>query len=175
MDANLGGDAFDERSRSCYVIQLNGGMIAMKIMKQPLVARSTGHSEMRALAMLAQQLQFCTDLMSELGYGGGSVRCLEDNASVCLQSGGDSQAAKSGHYRRDQAYVDEFVNAGKMYVDKVDTKLNIADLGTKAVSNLGLFEDLRDRLTGYNPECYMSPTVEKAMDRKLFRSTPRQP
>ena len=175
VDANLGGDAFDERSRSCYVIQLNGGMIAMKIMKQPLVARSTGHSEMRALAMLAQQLQFCTDIMSELGYGVGSVRCLEDNASVCLQSGGDSQAAKSGHYRRDQAYVDEFVNAGKMYVDKVDTKLNIADLGTKAVSNLGLFEDLRDRLTGYNPECYISPTVEKAMNRKLFRSTPRQP
>ena len=62
-----------------------------------------------------------------------------------------------------------------MYVDKVDTKLNIADLGTKAVSNLGLFEDLRDRLTGYNPECYMSPTVEKAMNRKLFRSTTRHP
>ena len=50
---------------------------------------------------------------------------------------------------------------------KVDTKLNVADLGTKAVSNLGLFEDLRDRLTGYNPECYMSPRVEKAVKRVL--------
>ena len=167
VDANLGGDAFDERSRSCYVIQLNGGMVSMKIMKQTVVARSTGHSEMKALAMLAQQLQFCTDLLSELGYGVGSVRCLEDNSSVVLQAGGDSQASKSSHYRRDQAYVDEFVNAGKMYVDKVDTKLNIADLGTKAVSNLGLFEDLRDRLTGYNPECYMSPRVEKAVKRVL--------
>ena len=134
VDANLGGDAFNERSRSCYVIQLNGGMVSMKIMKQPVVARSTGHAEMRALAMLAQQLQFCTDLLSELGYGVGCVRCLEDNASVVLQAGGDSQAAKSCHYRRDQAYVDEFVNAGKMYVDKVATKLSIADLGTKAVS-----------------------------------------
>ena len=57
VDANLGGDAFNERSRSCYVIQLNGGMVSMKIMKQPVVARSTGHAEMRALAMLAQQLQ----------------------------------------------------------------------------------------------------------------------
>ena len=167
VDANLGGDAFDERSRSCYVIQLNGGMVSMKIMKQTVVARSTGQSEMKALAMLAQQLQFCTDLLSELGYGVGSVRCLEDNSSVVLQAGGDSQAAKSSHYRRDQAYVDEYVNAGKMYVDKVDTKLNVADLGTKAVSNLGLFEDLRDRLTGYNPECYMSPRVEKAVKRVL--------
>ena len=105
--------------------------------------------------------------VSELGYGVGSVRCLEDNSSVVLQAGGDSQAAKSSHYRRDQAYIDEYVNAGKMYVDKVDTKLNVADLGTKAVSNLGLFEDLRDRLTGYNPECYMSPRVEKAVKRVL--------
>ena len=87
VDANLGGDAFDERSRSCYVIQLNGGMVSMEIMKQPVVDRSTGHSEMRALAMLAQQLQFCTDLLSELGYGVGCVRCLEDNASVVLQAG----------------------------------------------------------------------------------------
>ena len=86
---------------------------------------------------------------------------------MVLQAGGDSQAAKSCHYRRDQANVDEFVNAGKMYVDKADTKLNIADLGTKAVSNLGLFEDLRDRLTGYNPECYVSPRVAKAMNRVL--------
>ena len=117
--------------------------------------------------MLAQQLQFCTDLLSELGYGIGSVRCLEDNSSVVLQAGGDSQAAKSSHYRRDQAYVDEYVNAGKMHVDKVDTKLNVADLGTKAVSNLSLFEDLRDRLTGYNPECYMSPRVEKAVKQVL--------
>ena len=91
VDANLGGDAFDERSRSCYVIQLNGGMVSMKIMKQTVVARSTGHSEMKALAMLAQQLQFCTDLLSELGYGVGSVRCLEDNSSVVvLQAGGGS-------------------------------------------------------------------------------------
>ena len=74
VDANLGGDAFDERSRSCYAIQLNGGMVSMEIMKQPVVDRSTGHSEMRALAMLAQQLQFCTDLLSELGHGAGCVR-----------------------------------------------------------------------------------------------------
>lgn len=77
------------------------------------------------------------------------------------QAGGDPQAAKSCHYRRGQAYVDE------LYVDKIATKLNIADLGTKAVSNLGLFKDLRDRLTGYNPECDVSSRLEKAMSRVL--------
>ena len=88
---------------------------------------------MRALAMLAQQLQFCTDLLSELGYGVGSVRCLEDNSSVVLQAGGDSQAAKSSHYRRDQAYVDEYVNAGKMHVDKVDCAVGFHGVWNTAV------------------------------------------
>ena len=102
---------------------LNGGPVAVKIMKQTVTARSTGHAEMQALSILAQYLQFCTDLASELGYSTGSVRVLEDNSSVCLQAGGDHQAMKSGHYRRDQAYVDEYVNAGKMFVDKVDSNI----------------------------------------------------
>jgi hypothetical protein len=46
VDANLGGDAFTEHSRSCFVIMLNGGVISMKIIKQTAVARSTGHAEM---------------------------------------------------------------------------------------------------------------------------------
>ena len=167
VDANLGGNAFDERSRSCFVIMLNGGPVAVKIMKQTVTARSTGHAEMQALSILAQYLQFCTDLASELGYSTGSVRVLEDNSSVCLQAGGDHQAMKSGHYRRDQAYVDEYVNAGKMFVDKVASKYNTADLGTKAVKPIELFEFLRDRMTGYDPEFYMSPRVKSAMNHVL--------
>jgi hypothetical protein len=136
-------------------------------MKQTVTARSTGHAEMQALSILAQYLQFCTDLASELGYSTGSVRVLEDNSSVCLQAGGDHQAMKSGHYRRDQAYVDEYVNAGKMFVDKVASKYNTADLGTKAVKPIELFEFLRDRMTGYDPEFYMSPRVKSAMNHVL--------
>ena len=40
----------------------------MKIMKQTVVARSTGHSEMIALALLAQKIQACRDILAELGY-----------------------------------------------------------------------------------------------------------
>ena len=122
----------------------------MKIMKQTVVARSTGHSEMIALALLAQKIQACRDILAELGYLTGSTRVLEDNQAVCLQAGGDHQAAKSAHYRRDQASVDEAVNAARIYVDKVPSKLNCSDLGTKAVAPVELFEFLRDRMTGYD-------------------------
>ena len=168
VDANLGADAFSEHSRSCYVIMLNGGVICMKIMKQTVVARSTGHSEMIALALLAQKIQACRDILAELGYLTGSTRGLEDNQAVCLQAGGDHQAAKSAHYRRDQASVDEAVNAAKIYVDKVPSKLNCSDLGTKAVAPVELFEFLRDRMTGYDADTFVSPTVQDALNGVLI-------
>ena len=74
---------------------------------------------------------------------------------------------KSGHYRRDQAYVDEVVNAGKIFVDKVESKFNTADLGTKAVKPIELFEFLRDRMTGYDTTEYISPRVEMTLKRRL--------
>ena len=66
-----------------------------------------------------------------------------------------------------ERYVDEYVNAGKMFVDKVDSKYNTADLGTKAVKPIELFEFLRDRMTGYDPEFYMSPRVKSALNHVL--------
>ena len=89
---------------------------------------------------------------------------MEDNQAVCLQAGGDHQAAKSAHYRRDQASVDEAVNAAKIYVDKVPSKLNCSDLGTKAVAPAELFELLRDRMTGYDADTFVSPTVQEALN-----------
>jgi hypothetical protein len=170
VDANLGGDAFSEHSRSCYVIMLNGGIIKMKVMKQTTVSRSTGHSEMQALVLLVQSLQVCRDLLAELGYMQGCVRICEDNSACVLQSGGDHQAARSGHYRRDQAAVDEVVNAGKVFVDKIDSAKNYSDLGTKSVKPIELFEFLRDRMTGYDTGVEVTPTVQKAIDRVLLLS-----
>ena len=56
----------------------------MKIMKQTVVARSTGHSEMIALALLAEKIQACRDILAEPGYLTGSTHVLEDNQAVCL-------------------------------------------------------------------------------------------
>ena len=66
VDANLDGDSWSEHSIGAYVIQLNGGPIMVKVMKQTRIARSTGHSEMQALCLLAQALSFCSDWLAEM-------------------------------------------------------------------------------------------------------------
>jgi len=112
------------------MITLNGAVVLAKVMKQSRVARSTGHSEMMALCLLGQSLIFCADFMTELGYIQPPCRVLEDNSACVIQAGGDHQAFRSGHYRRDQATVDELVNSGRMFLDKIDSECNCADLGT---------------------------------------------
>ena len=173
VDANLGADAHSEHSRSCYVIMLNGGVIKMKIMKQTRVSRSTGHAECQALVLLTQSIQLCRDMLTELGYSQGSVRICEDNAAVTMQAGGDSQGARSGHYRRDQAAIDEVVNAGKIFVDKIPSAENTSDVGTKAIKPAELFQYLRDKMTGYNDAVDITPTVQKAIDATPVTKKPR--
>ena len=59
--------------------------------------------------------------------------------------------------------MDELVNSGRMFLDKIDSKFNCADLGTKAVKPSTLFEELRDRATGYDTTTFISPKMAKIM------------
>ena len=65
------------------------------------------------------------------------------------------------------------MNAAKIYVDKVPSNLNCSDLGTKAVAPVELFEFLRDRVTGYDTDTFVSPTVQDALNGALM-VLPRQ-
>ena len=60
------------------------------------------------------------------------------------------------------------MNAAKIYVDKVPSNLNCSDLGTKAVAPVELFEFLRDRVTGYDTDTFVSPTVQDALNGVLM-------
>ena len=53
-------------------------------------------------------------------------------------------------------------------MDKIDSEFNCADLGTKAVKPIALFEMLRDRALGYDTTTYMSPKIEKILQETLL-------
>lgn len=167
VDANLDGDAWSEHSLGAYVIQLNGGPIMVKVMKQTRISRSTGHSEMQALCLLGQALSFCSDWLTEMGYGQETCTVYEDNSACVLQSAGDHQSSKSAHYRRDQATVEELVRSGKMWVQHCPSHLNVADIGTKIVKPISQYEFLTDKLAGYDTELHMSHEMQKLVNDAL--------
>ena len=167
VDANLDGDAWSEHSLGAYVIQLNGGPIMVKVMKQTRISRSTGHSEMQALCLLGQALSFCSDWLTEMGYGQETCTVYEDNSSCVIQSAGDHQSSKSAHYRRDQATVEELVRSGKMWVQHCPSHLNVADIGTKIVKPISQYEFLTDKLAGYDTDLHMSHEMQKLINSAL--------
>ena len=167
VDANLDGDAWSEHSLGAYVIQLNGGPIMVKVMKQTRISRSTGHSEMQALCLLGQALSFCSGWLTEMGYGQETCTVYEDNSACVLQSAGDHQSSKSAHYRRDQATVEELVRSGKMWVQHCPSHLNVADIGTKIVKPISQYEFLTDKLAGYDTELHMSHEMQKLVNDAL--------
>ena len=62
-----------------------------------------------------------------------------------------------------QTYVEDKVNAGEVWVDKVPTDVNIADIFTKSVEPGHKFIGLRDIAVGKAPYLYVSPEVERIL------------
>jgi hypothetical protein len=147
----------------CVVIMLNGAAVIWKVIKQRVVTTSTTHSEMIALAAGARELQWATDFMAEMGYEQSTIRVMGDNQSTNLQATGDYKSSKSDHYRRVQFYVEDAVGQGLMWVDKVATADNIADIGTKQVTPVKQFEKLRDIVQGVTPCIYLSDKVKEIL------------
>lgn len=139
-DSDHGGCYDTKRSTSCVIIQLNGGPVIWRVLKQRVVTTSTPHSESIALASAVQELVWACDFMAQIGYEQSTVRLLEDNQSAILQATGDYKSTKSDHYRKVQLYIEGNYRKGLMWLDKVPTAHNIADLGTKQVGPIASFE-----------------------------------
>lgn len=147
----------------CVCIGLNGGPVIFRVWKQRVVTTSTAHSEMIALAAGARELTWASDFMAEIGYEQGTVRVMGDNQSANLQATGDYKSSKSDHYRRVQFYVEDNVRNGLMWIDKVPTDDNIADLGTKQVSPTAKFKTLRDIALGTTPKLTLTRQVKEIL------------
>jgi len=104
--------------------------------------------------------------MAETGHPQSTTRVLEDNQSTVLQSTGDYKSSKSDHYRRIQFYIEDNQRKGIIWIDKVPTSDNIADLGTKQVKPIEQFEKLRDRAIGKKPNDYMGAKVKDILNGK---------
>ena len=61
------------------------------------------------------------------------------------------------------AYVEDKVNAGEVWVDKVPTDLNVSDIFTKNVEPGHKFIGLRDIALGRTPYLYVSPEIERIL------------
>ena len=126
----------DGRGHTGYCITVGTlGSFYAKSVKQPLVATSSTHAEIKALYQLTIDLIYIINLCDELEREIELPAIIfEDNApTIQLTDGLSARAKKSKHFLMLVNFVKEQVMMGLIEVRKIASKDNVADLLTKAL------------------------------------------
>ena len=118
---------------------------------------------MKAAGLMAMEVTWLRDLVSELGVIQGCVRVMEDNTGCVYLAHGMKDTAKSNHFKRSQGYVEDTISRGVMWLDDVAGTENPADIFTKAVEPSRQFIKLRDIAMGVVPELHLSRGVTEML------------
>ena len=147
---------------SGVVVMMNGAAVAWKVRKQTTVSNNTAEAEVKSCSVGTEIILSMADLHGEFTHQThGSVRAIGDSEG-CLKQilhGLDSKA--SAPYKRSQAYCEDAVARGLIWLDHVDGKFNPADIFTKAVSNITEFMYKAGVVSGGKPDVYETAAVIK--------------
>lgn len=78
-DADFAMDTVGRKSRTGYVIFLNGGAIAWNSSLQSTVAQSTSEAELYAMVEAVNSAMQLKHFLEEIGFPQGTLQCYEDN------------------------------------------------------------------------------------------------
>lgn len=126
----------DGRGHSGYCICIGTlGAFYTKSVKQPLVATSSTHAEVKALYQLTVDLLYIINLCDEIQREVELPAIVfEDNSpTVQLSDGLSAKAKKSKHFLMLINFIREQVLMGLIEVQKIPTADNVADVLTKAL------------------------------------------
>lgn len=127
------GGAKPELGDSAGVVQPSGLVLwGSRIGKT--VAGSTTEAEVQAALELLQDVRWARDFMRECGFEqAGSTRIYEDNNGCTAQIENKQGMKKARSYLVSLARLNEAHGIGTIHVTRVDSKVNSADLFTKAL------------------------------------------
>lgn len=138
-DADYGGDPSCRRSTTGYVFLLGNGPVSWCSKLQPTVSLSTTEAEYRSAAMAAQECTWLKQVLTDLKQDfEGPVVLHCDNMSAIQLAGNPTFHARTKHIEIQYHYIREKVLMGEIDLVHVDTKQQIADMFTKALSRPSL-------------------------------------
>ncbi|KAL5581648.1 hypothetical protein UlMin_014090 [Ulmus minor] len=133
IDADYAGNLYNRKSTTAYMFCLNDCCICWKSQLQPIVALSTTKAEYIAATEAIKEVLWLQGLLKEL-------KLLEDKATVYTDSQSALHLCKNPVFHERTKHVDvkyhfirEKVTDGSIIVEKISTKDNLANAGTKVV------------------------------------------
>eukprot|EP00253_Pinus_taeda_P022440 PITA_22440 len=131
----LAGDLDQRRSTSGYVFNLFGGAVSWMSKKQSVVALSTTEVEYMAATHASKEVVWLQRLCSSMGLVQGAIRIDCDSQSAIFLAKKPAYHSKTKHIDVEYHFVRDMIEDKKMFLVKVDTLKNTADVLTKSVSS----------------------------------------
>ena len=135
-DVNWGNNPDNGKSTSAYLVMLSKAPISFKSGIQSLTAMSTMEAELVASALTMKEAVFCSNMMTELGFGQqfGQVPLYFDSTATLHVLGNQAFSSRTKHIALRYFYVGELVTERANSIHYIPTELQLADIGTKFLS-----------------------------------------
>jgi hypothetical protein len=139
VDSDHAGNIDNRRSTTGYIFILYDGPVSWNCKTQPTVALSSTEAEYMALSTAAQEAMWIDGILNSLGIRSSkSISLLCDNQGSIKLSKNPVNHARTKHIDVRHHFIREAVQSGKINLQYVDTKQNLADMFTKPLGNISL-------------------------------------
>ena len=140
-DADWAGDVDSRRSTTGYVVQINNSTVSWLSKKQATVALSSAEAEYMAIATVAQEIKWLSQLMEELSsianfISKKNITVYSDNQAAIAISKNDVHHDRTKHIDIRHHFIRDCVKEGVFNIQWISTKEQIADTLTKGLDKL---------------------------------------
>ena len=154
MDTSGGDCLWTRRSFAGFCFRLAGGTIAYKSRFQPTVAQSSTEAEFVNYSDTARVCLYCRSILYDLGVAQDAATVMYgDNDGATAMANAGKPTKRSRHIDIKYYVLQEYVEKDLLVIQRIATKLNMADHFTKPLSKL-LFYRHRDFYIGHVPPTY---------------------
>jgi hypothetical protein len=145
-DADWAGDS-DRKSQTGYLFMMAGGPVCWGSKKQTCVALSTAEAEIVAASTCAQEAMWFRSLFEELGLPFPTPIVIhEDNAGAIALANTSVTGKRTKHIDLRYHFLNDAVKQGRLKLQKIDAKKNLADIFTKPLAR-DRFQELARHFT----------------------------
>lgn len=142
-DASFAPEEENRKSRSGWLVRVNGTPVSWKSGLQPIIAHSTAEAEYISMSDSVREAMAITRLISELGYTtSGPVTVHEDNITA-MTIAKEISTKRSKHIELRYHHIRQLVTSGDIAIVYCPTSEQLADALTKALPKV-TFCRLRD-------------------------------
>lgn len=146
-DADYANCPVDRRSVGAYTFLCAGSAVSWSSKKQTCIATSTTDAEYMALSQAAREASWLSRLAAELQIDIGIITISCDNSGAVALSSNPAIHQRTKHIDVIHHYVRQQIEHGRLLVNRISTKQQLADILTKPLPKIS-FQDLVQRLLG---------------------------